>query len=460
MHITNFKFIDFIKKSTPSETSPYIAVGVFCMIMVYSNMHTIPREALLKYPKLIEFLTFSNLFGATMLLSHPLWLESWREKNLIAIPIWNIAVFGILICSSLAFVIMSNFASMQVLIFMVNLIIIVGVSRWQWALFLIFSGIVLTFILFKNYVDSNVLIALDISVQFKIIYLLLLVSSLVVGIFRPKQNLYNLTKQKVTTLEAEVTHLDYEVSNLNEQVTHYSERSLDQQREIERLGATSQKILNNVNHELRLPIGNVINFSDMLQEALQKSGDNYIQELSKEVYKNSNRISSMILNMFDLATLDVKKVNLEKKIINFSELVEDRVKICRKIYLQDKKIDFKLTIAPEIMIAVDPNYIRQTIDNLVINAISFSETGIIKVTVSKQTKFATFIITDQGKGTPPLELSDIFTPFKMGSNTESKAEGRGIGLALCKSAIEAHGGVIKADSTGKKGASFTIILPL
>ena len=141
-------------------------------------------------------------------------------------------------------------------------------------------------------------------------------------------------------------------------------------------------------------------------------------------------------------------------------MVEDRVKICRKIYLQDKKIDFKLTIAPEIMIAVDPNYIRQTIDNLVINAISFSKTGIIKVTVSKQTKFATFIITDQGKGIPPLELSDIFTPFKMGSNTESKAEGRGIGLALCKSAIEAHGGVIKADSTGKKGASFTIILPL
>ena len=47
----------------------------------------------------------------------------------------------------------------------------------------------------------------------------------------------------------------------------------------------------------------------------------------------------------------------------------------------------------------------------------------------------------------------------MGSNTESKAEGRGVGLALCKAAIEAHGGMIKAESNGTKGALFRIVLP-
>jgi len=164
--------------------------------------------------------------------------------------------------------------------------------------------------------------------------------------------------------------------------------------------------------------------------------------------------------MLDLATLDVKKVDLQKKTINFSELVEDRVKTCRKIYLQEKKINFELTIDPEVMLVVDPNYIRQTVDNLVINAITFSETGLIKVIVTKQGKEVIFIIHDQGKGIPTLELSDIFTPFKMGSNSESKAEGRGIGLALCKSAVEAHGGYIKAESDGKFGATFRFALPL
>ena len=222
---------------------------------------------------------------------------------------------------------------------------------------------------------------------------------------------------EVTNIRHEVTDLSGQVINLNEKVTHYSERVFDQTKEIERLGATTQKILNNVNHELSLPIGNVMNLSDMLHEALQKSGKRYIQ-------------------------------------------LEDRVKTCRKIYLQDKKINFELTIDPEVMIAVDPNYIRQTVDNLVINAISFSQTGLIKVIVKKQDGQVIFTIIDQGKGIPPLELSDIFTPFKMGSNTESKAEGRGVGLALCKSAVEAHGGEIKAQSDGKSGATFRFVLPI
>jgi K+-sensing histidine kinase KdpD len=167
----------------------------------------------------------------------------------------------------------------------------------------------------------------------------------------------------------------------------------------------------------------------------------------------------MILNMLDLATLDVKKVNLQKTTINFSELVTDRVKRCRKIYLRDKKIDFELTIEPEVMIAVDPNYIRQTIDNLVINAINFSTEGLIKVSVSRKDRQVMFTLMDQGKGIPKNELSDIFNPFKMGSNSESKASGRGVGLALCKSAVEAHGGSISADSNGEIGAILRFTLP-
>jgi signal transduction histidine kinase len=198
----------------------------------------------------------------------------------------------------------------------------------------------------------------------------------------------------------------------------------------------------------------------MLYETLQKTDNNLVKELVKEVYDNAGRVSTMVLNMLDLATLDVKKVDLNKKTINFSELVEDRVKNCRKIYLRDKKIDFKLIIEPEILVYVDPNYIRQTVDNLVINSINFSQEGVITISVTKKNDMVVFTITDQGIGIPKAELADIFTPFKMGSNTESKAEGRGVGLALCKSAVEAHGGIIKATSHGEVGASLQFELPL
>jgi signal transduction histidine kinase len=282
--------------------------------------------------------------------------------------------------------------------------------------------------------------------------------SIVIFLLKPKQDQQEATESEVGTLKTEVTHLSTAMTDLNEKVEHYSERISDQEKEIERLGATAQRILNNVNHELRLPVGNVMNFAEMLHEGLGKFNETQLKTLSDEVYKNSNRLSSMIMNMLDLAALNAKKLELDKKTINLGELVTDRVNNCRKIYLEDKKIDFVLKIHPEIFVSVDPNYMRQVVDNLVINAIKFSDEGIINVTLLKQKKHIEFVISDSGIGIPQEDIYDIFTPFKMGSNTESKAEGRGVGLALCKAAIEAHGGVITVDSKGGKGAIFKFVL--
>ena len=82
----------------------------------------------------------------------------------------------------------------------------------------------------------------------------------------------------------------------------------------------------------------------------------------------------------------------------------------------------------------------------------------INITLLKKQNHIEFTISDNGIGIPQKDLYDIFTPFKMGSNTESKAEGRGVGLALCRAAIEAHGGSITADSKGGKGAIFKFLL--
>ena len=126
-----------------------------------------------------------------------------------------------------------------------------------------------------------------------------------------------------------------------------------------------------------MPVGNVMNFAEMLNEGLGNFNESQLKMLSDEVYKNSNRLSSMIMNMLDLAALSTKELALDKKTINLGELVSDRVKDCRKIYLDGKKIDFILEIQPELLISIDPDYMRQVVDNLVINAIKFSSEGLI-----------------------------------------------------------------------------------
>lgn len=267
------------------------------------------------------------------------------------------------------------------------------------------------------------------------------------------------SKNQIEILKDEIKKREEKISNLNEEVVFFKERNSNHEMEIERLGETSQRILNNVNHELRLPVGNVMNFAEMLSEGLGKYTKEQQKELLDEVLQNSNRLSSMILNMLDLATMNVKNVNLNKQKINVSELIEDRIARCRKIYLQDKPIEIIASILPGIIALIDKHYIQQTVDNILINAIKFSQKGIIKVNAHIENDLIAIIVTDEGIGIPKNELYDIFTPFKMGSNAASKAEGRGVGLALCKVAVEAHGGVITVESNGH-GAIFRVSLPL
>jgi len=372
-------------------------------------------------------------------------------KELIIRTWWPLAIFYMLIFLSCFFVMVSKFAMLQVALFCINIIIASLLLGWRMALPLIILGFYLSIQFYRYlFTDSGFEVQFG-SPEFILIYIALFLGSTVVIFVKPQQEYQAATEAKVGTLEIEV-------ADLNEKVVHYTERVADQGKEIERLGATAQKILNNVNHELRLPVGNVMNFAEMLNDGLGKLDEQQLKMLSDEVYKNSNRLSSMIMNMLDLATLEAKKIKLNKSMINFGELVHDRVQLCRKMYLGNKKIDFEMRIEENVFVNVDPNYMRQTVDNLVINAITFSTEGVIRISVLRKGSFVEFVIEDEGIGIPREELYDIFIPFKMGSNTASKAEGRGVGLALCKAAIEAHGGTITAESKDGKGARFRFLV--
>ncbi|RTK92069.1 MAG: hypothetical protein EKK61_06335 [Rickettsiales bacterium] len=469
--VKNFNIKQFCIVNSPKEESAYLYLGIFALFSTYFSSYTLPQTATENYHLLISFIYPLVLFTATTLISSPLWVGYVKRFYIISY-IWVFALFYILVCVGFIQILISDFSKFQLMTFMLNFVVLSILVRWQAAVLIMVVGCFVSFQFFELYTGKDVLAENIGNIQFTVAYLLMLMSSVLIAFFKPKQEYVEATEIAVGTLNNEVTFLNSEVGtrevkinslsneviDLNDKIDFFHNRISDQAKEIERLGQTSQRILNNLNHELRLPVGNVMNFSDMLIESLHKKGDKYVNELAKEVHNNSTRLSSMILNMLDLAMLDVKKIQLDRKTMNLGELVKERVERCRKVYLGEKSIDFKLDIQPEILISIDPNYIRQTVDNLIINAINFSEKGLIEVNVFSNGTAAIFTVKDQGVGIPATELYDIFTPFKMGSNTQSKAEGRGVGLALCKSAVEAHRGTITAQSKGT-GALFTVTLP-
>jgi Na+/proline symporter/signal transduction histidine kinase len=459
-YITNFSVRNLCKKIAPHNDITYTTLGLYFIICTITTMYSTQIELKGSNAELMKIIYPLMLVTGTTMAMYQIWPLSIATsiKKAIIETWYPIAIFYMLIFFSCFFVLVSKFAVLQVSLFIINLMIAALLLGWRLALPSIVTGFYLAIQFYQYNFGAGGFAVQFGSPEFILIYTVLFLGSAVIIFLKPKQEQQEASDVKVDTLTTEVGVLGNKVSNLNYTVTHYSERISDQEKEIERLGATAQKILNNVNHELRLPVGNVMNFAEMLNEGLGKFNEDQLKMLSDEVYKNSNRLSSMIMNMLDLATLNAKKLELDKKIINLGELVEDRISNCRKIYLEDKKIDFRVEIHPEIFIAVDPNYMRQIVDNLVINAIKFSKEGIVDVKLlKKNNNLVEFTIEDKGIGIPQNELYDIFTPFKMGSNAESKAEGRGVGLALCKAAIEAHGGMITAESKGV-GARFRFVL--
>lgn len=446
----SFSFVEFCKRNTPLAETTYSFFGFFCIIAVFSTMYSLPQSLRDQHDMILQFIDASVLLIATMLITYPIWPKTLRSKTLISI-LWIVGLFYTVPFVGTLQVIISDFGQFPLMVLLLSTVILSTLVSWQAAISIMILGVLSGIQCYKSLVGYGVIGGNVGTLQFKIMYLLLLFSSILIAFLKPKQ-------EYIEKTEAQLDDLTNEVSELNEAVSHYTERVEDQAKEIERLGSTAKRILNNVNHELRLPVGNVVNFAAMLNEGLDKLDENSLKELSREVCDNSNRLSSMILNMLDLATLDADKIELERQVINFSELVRERINTCLKIYAKDEETDIHAKIEENLLVNLDPNYIRQTVDNLIINAISFSQGKPINITVSKGTGNVKFEIQDKGIGIPEEEIYDIFTPFKMGSNTESKAEGRGVGLALCKASIDAHGGKITAKSKSMQGAKFVFTL--
>ena len=435
--IVEFKLFKFLQKNTPTAEYTYVSVSLFCIISIFATIYAIPKEVQNHYKDLIGFIFPSSLILTTLLMSYPLWPKFLREKNVIVV-IWNLVVFYILVCSGFLFVIISNFAPTQMMIFMVNLIILAVVVRWKLALLLMIMGIFITTKLFKIYIGEAIITENLLSFKFEVSYVLLLMSAIMVAFFKPQQEKQELADEKIDLL---------------------GEQAYDREDELKRLLKLKSEFLNNLSHEIRTPITGVVSLSQSLYELYDELNESQRLEITRSIAKNSKRLNSLMENILDLSKLSSFTYELNLTYVNLSTLLYNRLDVCKRLYLNNKEIEFITNIEPNIVINCDEHYIKSTLDNLIINAITYSKEGKIIINLNKRSKIH-FSIKDEGIGINKLELRDIFDAFVVGSKTSTNAGGRGVGLALCLRAIKLHGGNIWAESDGRKGSIFCFDLPI
>jgi len=231
--------------------------------------------------------------------------------------------------------------------------------------------------------------------------------------------------------------------------------------ELQRLNDQKNLFLGMAAHDLRSPLIAIQGYSEMLLEQMKLDKDSDTGKMLNRIYTSSNFMLHLVNDLLDLSAIESGKVKLNLKDANLNKLIEECIALNTS---QAVKKHITIAYQPQEMppVVCDPEKMEQVVNNLITNAIKYSEQNTrIQVSLSHNDKEATIKVKDQGVGISPEEIKALFTPFsKGGSKSTSGEKSTGLGLAIAKRIILEQKGDISVESEKGKGSSFFVKLPI
>ncbi len=243
--------------------------------------------------------------------------------------------------------------------------------------------------------------------------------------------------------------------------TDITERKLAEGKmfEYEELNKLKSNILSTVSHELRTPLATIKGYSTMLIDYDRRLKPDEKRDYLEAIDKATDRLTDLVDHLLDMSRLDAGLLKLDKVATNITNLLQTAVAEA-KVRTPGCKIVLSL---PEAVLTLDADArrIRQVVDNLIDNAIKYSEEGTtVTVEARNQNSEMVFSVTDQGRGIPREEHEAVFDRmYRLEQRLAHDPGGMGLGLALCKALVEGHGGRIWVQSQVGKGSKFSFTLP-
>lgn len=257
-------------------------------------------------------------------------------------------------------------------------------------------------------------------------------------------------------------------------------RNLDKaNRDLERLDQTKSDFISIASHELRTPLTTIIGYTEiLLEDTTLPTG---IHDMLKNISKGTKRLHEIMDSMFDIAQIDTRTLQLHLVPVDVADLIREVItKLEKSVKERKQSLAMKVPTLP--LVKADPNLLMKLFQHVITNAIKFTPNdGRINIEARLITEGNAdlpnggleIVVSDSGVGVDPEMREIIFSKFYQPgelnkhstSKTRFKGSGAGLGLALSKGIVEAHGGHIWVESKGYDevnfpGSQFHIILPL
>ena len=256
--------------------------------------------------------------------------------------------------------------------------------------------------------------------------------------------------------------LDYEVKRRTNELNQANEQLKVHDR-------MQKEFINIASHEMRTPTQAIVGYSELLDMEPERS-----KEYVGPILRNAERLQRLTGDILDVARMESRTLKLNIEQFNLKDVISSNIQDYRnQIENQGKKEYIKLVYGDNdeepkdnIFIKADKARISQVISNLLNNAIKFTKEGVISITAAEKKgdnddndnddEVILLQVKDTGQGIDSGIFPRLFTKF-----VSKSFEGTGLGLYICKSIVEAHGGKIWAENNSKdRGATFSLSLPI
>lgn len=293
------------------------------------------------------------------------------------------------------------------------------------------------------------------------IFYWIVVSLLIVFYIKNKiHKTYEIPLQKISAATAKVAHGDFSVyiptTNPAKKYDYLDVMIMDLNKMIEELGSIETlktDFVSNVSHEMKTPIAIIKNSAQLLKSPNLEEENRL--EYEKNIENAADKLSLLITNILRLNKLENKFILPKKEKFDLNAQLEDCI-LQFEPKLEEKNLELEVDLEEKIIIEQDKEMLALVWNNLISNAIKFSDVGgKLRISSKKSADFVQVSFSDFGCGMNEKTLNHIFDKFFQGDISHSK-EGNGLGLALVHRVLVLLGGTIEVKSELGKGSTFTV----